>query len=59
MDINENNKKWCIYFHINKANNKSYIGVTSLKLRDRFGKNGNNYKHNKYFSNADNMKGEM
>ena len=52
MDINENNKKWCIYFHINKANNKSYIGVTSLKLRDRFGKNGNNYKHNKYFSNA-------
>lgn len=36
-------KKWCVYIHINLINNKVYIGITSRKPEKRWGKNGNEY----------------
>lgn len=45
------NDTYSIYMHINKINNKKYIGQTKLKPKDRWGKNGNGYK-NQYFYNA-------
>ena len=32
---NEDIKKWCVYVHINKTNQKIYIGITS-KLKNRW-----------------------
>lgn len=36
-------KKWCVYKHINKVNGKVYIGQTCQKPENRWG-NGSNYK---------------
>lgn len=46
--------KGYIYAHINKQNNKVYIGQTIREPNIRFGNNGNNYKHsrNTLFYNA-------
>ena len=49
-EINE--RKWCVYMHTNKTNNKVYIGVTSLKPQERWHKDGSGYKRNKYFWRA-------
>ena len=38
--------------HINKINNKKYIGITGRNPKLRWGVNGNGYKGNKYFYNA-------
>ena len=38
-------KKWCVYVHTNKVNNKVYIGVTSKRPESRWD-NGNGYKRN-------------
>lgn len=48
------NKENCyiLYMHINKINMHFYIGITSLKPSQRFGKNGGNYKQCTYFWNA-------
>ena len=43
------NKKWSLYIHTNKINHKQYVGITSRKVKDRWGKNGNNYIINKQF----------
>lgn len=37
-------KKFCVYMHINKQNNKKYIGITSQDVKDRW-KNGHGYKN--------------
>lgn len=48
------NKNECykLYIHINKINGHFYIGITSLELNQRFGKNGTKYKQCTYFWNA-------
>lgn len=39
-------KIWTVYMHINKTNNKVYVGITSRKPEERWGKDGSQYKHN-------------
>ena len=43
---------YIIYCHINKINQKKYIGQTCQKPTKRWGYNGKNYEHNLYFYNA-------
>lgn len=44
-DPNESEiRNYKVYCYINKINNKKYIGLTSLSIKERAGKNGNNYK---------------
>lgn len=42
---------YSVYIHINKLNNKVYIGITSQNPYKRWG-NGKNYKKTSYFRNA-------
>lgn len=49
-------KKFIIYAHINKTNNKIYIGQTCMKPENRW-RNGKGYKENDYFCNAINKYG--
>ncbi len=46
------NKNWTVYAHINKHNNKVYVGITSRNVNVRWGKNGYNYNQQHYFWNA-------
>ena len=48
MEIEKEERCWCVYIHTNKINNKAYIGITSNDVNKRW-KNGNGYKNNKYF----------
>ena len=53
MKENKNEEKcYTVYKHINKINGKCYIGITSLEPKERFGRNGGNYKKCTYFWNA-------
>lgn len=45
----ENN--YCVYVHINKYNNKVYVGITSRKPQVRW-QSGQGYKNNKHFYSA-------
>ncbi len=45
------NKKYCVYCHINKINQKVYVGITFRKPEDRW-LNGNGYKRQPKFFNA-------
>ena len=36
-------KIWTVYMHVNKLNNKKYIGITSQPVKIRWGKNGSEY----------------
>ena len=38
-----NEKLWCVYIHINKINNKVYVGVAKGRPEKRWGKNGYGY----------------
>lgn len=38
-------KTWTVYMHTNKINNKVYVGITSQKVKYRWGKNGEQYLH--------------
>lgn len=44
-------KNYCVYMHINKINNKIYIGQTCQNPEKRW-KNGNGYKTGTHFRNA-------
>ena len=44
-------KMFTVYMHVNKTNQKKYIGITSQKPEERWGFNGNNYTA-QYFSRA-------
>ncbi len=41
--IKNSNSVYCVYVHVNKINEKSYIGIT-YNFKQRTGKNGNGYK---------------
>lgn len=48
-----NEKLWCVYIHINKTNNKVYVGVAKGKPEKRWGKNGYGYTRTQpVFANA-------
>lgn len=36
-------RKWCVYIHMNVHNDKRYIGQTCNQPKDRWGKNGSEY----------------
>ena len=48
--MNKSNS-WCVYMHINKINNKKYIGITCKKPEYRWNY-GKGYKYNPHFWNA-------
>lgn len=42
---------WTVYAHINKTNNKIYVGITS-QIPEKRWLNGKGYSYNSYFNNA-------
>ena len=50
MDMTD--KKYTVYMHTNKINNKSYVGITSKPVEQRWRNNGYGYKCNQHFWNA-------
>lgn len=44
-------KKYTVYIHVNKINNKKYIGITHQSVNDRW-KNGEGYSKNVHFYNS-------
>lgn len=45
-------KQYVVYRHLNKVNNKSYIGITCQTPKKRWGTNGSRYKECPYFWSA-------
>lgn len=45
--MENNDKHYCVYIHINKINQKSYVGVTGITPEIRWGKNGQGYLRKK------------
>jgi group I intron endonuclease len=46
-----NDKKWCVYMHTNKTNNKVYVGITSRRPEKRWDY-GCGYRGQRYFYRA-------
>lgn len=44
--------EYYVYRHVNKTNNKQYIGITKQLPEHRWGVDGVNYKSSPYFYNA-------
>jgi group I intron endonuclease len=44
-------KRFIVYMHVNKINNKKYIGITSRTVNKRW-RNGDGYKSSPYFYNS-------
>ena len=51
-EVKNNDKKWCVYMHTNKINNKKYIGITCNDASRRWGLQGQGYRRQKHFWNA-------
>lgn len=47
----EQTNKYCVYIHINKVNNKKYVGITRQKVKARW-QNGLGYRRNPHFNAA-------
>ena len=47
----DDERKWCVYCHTNKANGKKYFGITSLTLKDRW-RDGRGYRTSSVFWRA-------
>ena len=47
-----NKNNYIVYMHINKINNKKYIGITSKKPEKRWRKDGEGYKTSPHFYNS-------
>ena len=50
--MNQIFENWKVYVHINKINNKAYVGITSQSLTGRWGSNGNGYTKKQVFYKA-------
>lgn len=48
----EGEREYQVYIHVNKINNKKYIGITNQEPERRWRKNGEGYKAQKHFYNA-------
>ncbi len=46
------NGNWTVYVHINKINQKIYVGITSKSLQERFRSNGVGYRSCSHFWHA-------
>lgn len=55
--MNEIDKEYLVYLHINKINNKKYVGITSRTPAERWGKNGSKYSTSPKFYAAINKYG--
>lgn len=52
MNSANKEKKYCVYCHRNKVNNKAYIGITHKNVNNRWKKNGLGYRKQSRFYNA-------
>jgi group I intron endonuclease len=46
-EVKTEDRRWCVYMHTNKINNKVYVGITSRNPGERWGNNGNHYTKDK------------
>lgn len=52
MDKTNDERKYCVYCHLNKINNKAYIGITKQDVKVRWGAHGSHYGKNTHFGRA-------